>query len=95
MAVYHRSPSGPLVILMPFGVKGKDTVNSVSAPAGVSRPIRNGPVVSVNHRFPSGPTVMLSPGKELQGSRSLRESSVVSGASEQWRADLCTGDNIN
>ena len=55
-SVNQSAPSGPAA--MPRGrLPAVGTGNSVTAPAGVIRPIAL-PDSSANHRAPSGPTVM-------------------------------------
>jgi hypothetical protein len=68
--VNHRFPSGPATI--PFGALSvlggivggpgfASDENSVTTPAGVTRPMRSG-MLLVNQRLPSGPGVMSSRG---------------------------------
>src|SRR5207302_1883285 len=54
-SVNQRFPSGPPVTRVGT-LPAVGTMNSVKAPAVVSRPIL--PVCSVNHRFPSAPVVI-------------------------------------
>src|SRR5206468_12479750 len=64
LPIFHRFPSGPLVMskgLVSPGVAG--SVYSVTFPAGVTFPTLS---VSVNHRSPSGPAA-IAPAPSLTG----------------------------